>query len=245
MSKKLNRVGEKYVTKEGYEVEIIEYVNGNDCTVRFDDGTIIKNRMFYSIKIGSISNPFHPAVCGVGYLGIGDYKCSINKKKTKQYVSWHSMLVRCYAKNLPTYTNCSVHPDWHNFQNFAEWFDKNHKEGMDLDKDILSKGNKVYGPDTCTFVPSDVNTLFVKGKRRRGKYPIGVYYSKVARKFSAMLNKTNIRECLGLFNTAEEAFYAYKEAKEKYIKEVAEKYKSVITIECYNALMNYEVEITD
>ena len=50
---------------------------------------------------------------------------------------------------------------------------------------------------------------------------------------------------LGLFNTELEAFYAYKQAKETYIKEVANKWKDQIDPRVYNALMKYEVEITD
>ena len=53
------------------------------------------------------------------------------------------------------------------------------------------------------------------------------------------------REHLGLFNTELEAFNAYKTAKEIYIKELANKWEGKIDERAYNALMNYEVEITD
>ena len=47
------------------------------------------------------------------------------------------------------------------------------------------------------------------------------------------------------FPTEEEAFLAYKREKESFIKEVANKYKDKLSDIAYNALMNYEVEITD
>ena len=47
------------------------------------------------------------------------------------------------------------------------------------------------------------------------------------------------------FDTPEEAFYVYKEAKEAYIKEVANKWKDQIDPKVYDALMKYQVEITD
>ena len=48
-----------------------------------------------------------------------------------------------------------------------------------------------------------------------------------------------------LFKTEIEAFNAYKQAKEAFIKEQANKWKSEIDPRAYEALMNYTVEITD
>ena len=50
---------------------------------------------------------------------------------------------------------------------------------------------------------------------------------------------------MGLFINHECAFLAYKEAKEAYIKEVANKWKDQIDPRVYDALLRYEVEITD
>jgi hypothetical protein len=57
----------------------------------------------------------------------------------------------------------------------------------------------------------------------------------------------NRNKYLGYYATPLEAFNAYKTAKEEYIKELAEKYfqEGKITERVYNALMKYEVEITD
>ena len=115
---------------------------------------------------------------------------------------------------------------------------------MSLDKDIIKKGNKVYSPNTCVFVPHSINTLFVKSNKVRGEYYIGVY--KNGNKFEAQLSKGNGKQIpLGLYDTPEEAFLTYKQAKEAYIKEVAEEYKGKIDPRAYEALMKYEVEITD
>ena len=53
------------------------------------------------------------------------------------------------------------------------------------------------------------------------------------------------QEYLGLFKTELEAFNAYKVAKEAFVKEQANKFKSQIDPRAYNALMNYEVGIDD
>ena len=50
---------------------------------------------------------------------------------------------------------------------------------------------------------------------------------------------------LGIYNTETEAFKAYKQTKENYLKELAEKWKDKIDPRAYHALINYTVEITD
>ncbi len=50
---------------------------------------------------------------------------------------------------------------------------------------------------------------------------------------------------LGKFSTPETAFQAYKIAKEQAIKDMANKWKDQIDPRAYDALMNYQVEITD
>ena len=52
-------------------------------------------------------------------------------------------------------------------------------------------------------------------------------------------------EFLGYFKTELEAFIAYKQTKENYIKEQANKWKSQIDERAYLALINYEVHIDD
>ena len=50
-----------------------------------------------------------------------------------------------------------------------------------------------------------------------------------------------MHKTLGQFKTCEEAFQAYKVAKESYIKEVANKWKGKLTKETYSAMLNYVV----
>lgn len=53
------------------------------------------------------------------------------------------------------------------------------------------------------------------------------------------------RRYLGVHQTLEEAFQAYKEAREEYLKQLAEKYKYSIDERAYYSLINWKVEITD
>ena len=150
----------------------------------------------------------------------------------------------------PTYEGCRVHESWHNFQTFSEWYHENYYkiEGqrMELDKDILCKGNKIYSPSTCVFVPKIINTLFIKCDNSRGDLPLGVSYdNSVTKKYIVCCSVNKKNRHLGYYDTPEEAFRVYKNFKEQYIKEVAEEYKSRIPSKLYNAMINYKIEIND
>ena len=172
--------------------------------------------------------------------------------KDGSYIIWSSMLKRCfdekYKSKNPTYKDCTICEEWLHYSNFRRWAENTqngYMAGYQLDKDILVKGNKIYSPETCCFVPKDINTLLIEPKSRRSKYTAGVY--KKSRKFVAHLSRYGKIVRVGSFNSLEEALIARKQAKEEYIKEVAQKYYSdgKITKRVYDALMKYEVEITD
>jgi len=245
-----NRTGEKYINTQGHEFQIIKYNNANDCHVMFNDGTILKGKSYIQIKKGEVKNPNEPSILNIGYIGQGIYNSFEHRNI---YNTWSHILKRCYSeevqKKYPTYKDVTVSEEWHCFQNFAQWYEKNYNpetmQGWHIDKDILIKGNKIYSSETCCFVPNTINILFIKRQNKRGEYPIGVILEKRTNRFISRVVKNNIKIHLGIFNTPEEAFEAYKTAKEKHIKEVAEKYKNQITEEVYEALYNYQVEITD
>lgn len=254
MPKKLeNIVGQTFLSKEGYNVEITEYFSFTNCTIQFDDkvGTILKNKEYRNIKKGTIKNPYHPTVHSVGYLGVGKYCCSIDGKHTKSGRAWYGIFNRCLSEITqeyqPTYKDVTVCDEWHNFQNFAEWHEDNYNpkimQDWQLDKDILIKGNKIYRPETCCFVPREINNLFTKNKLRRGSCPIGVFFDKG--KFRAAISIDGRLTYFGSYITMQEAFKAAKAAKEKHIKEIADKWRGQITEPCYQAMYNYQVEITD
>lgn len=172
----------------------------------------------------------------------------------KHGITWSSMINRCYNekyyKKYTTYIRCYTHDAWHNFQNFAKWFDENYyavnDEEMHLDKDILIKGNTIYSPETCVFVPQNINQLFLKSDKTRGEYPIGVNFRKDNGKFQARCcNNNGTREHLGFYDDPYIAFLVYKKYKENLIKQVADKYKNYIPDKLYQAMYNYVVEITD
>lgn len=239
-----DRTGEKHITNEGYPIRIIVCTGSGNCDIQFEDGLIIKNLQYSSIKRGYVKNPMHLSVQGIGYMGVGKYSKGTH---SKIHDKWNKILCRSYSesyhKTRPTYRDCSVDEQWHNFQNFAKWFEETSIDDFALDKDILIKGNKIYSPETCCFVPLEVNNLLTKSNGSRGKLPIGI--SKNGKSFQAECQIKGISTYLGTFSTIEDAFQVYKEVKEKEIKRVAEEWKPLIKPNVYQALYNYKVEITD
>lgn len=252
-----SHIGEIKINTCGSKMTIIEYKSNKNITVEFDNG-YIKQCNYGHFKVGKVKSPYCKSVCNIGYLGEGKYDTIKSGQLTTYYEVWRSMIKRCYnnlhQKKQPTYIGCTVCDEWHNFQNFAKWFNENYYEIEDggrvhLDKDILHKGNKIYSPETCIFAPQRINELFVKNNANRGNYPIGVNYHKQNKKFMAEVRGTidgkakRVYQCSK--NTPEEAFYAYKKFKEQYIKEVADQYKDKIPNRLYEAMYRWEVTIND
>lgn len=255
---KKNRIGLKKYNNQNCLMKIIEYNNAIDIVVEFQDKYKAKVHARYGCFLdGSIKNPYYSSVLEVGMLG-DKYPSKINNKNTKEYKAWKNILVRCYDKKCqnkhPTYQDATCCEEWLLFEDFYEWLHKQpnfdkwfNGERWAVDKDILNKGNKVYSPKNCCLVPQKVNGLFAKSDAARGDYPIGV--AKVNSGYMARCKNpfTNVMEYLGVYTTPEKAFLAYKKYKEKAIKQMAqEEYDNGnITKECYEAMMNYKVEITD
>lgn len=167
-------------------------------------------------------------------------------KKELAYKTWTSMIRRCYSekyhKHKPTYIDCEVCEEWRYYSNFEKWYNKNYRKGYVLDKDILIQGNRIYSPETCCFVPPHINGLLATNDKKRGKLKIGVYFHQG--KYVAQCGINRIQRCIGAFDTEEEAYNAYKEAKFTEIKRVAtEALKNgEIGKNVYDALLNYKIK---
>jgi 23S rRNA G2069 N7-methylase RlmK/C1962 C5-methylase RlmI len=94
-------------------------------------------------------------------------------------------------------------------------------------------------------VPKEINTLFAKRYKGKKELPIGVSQSIDGKKFVSTITTNYERKTLGLFDTVEEAFSAYKKEKEQYLCLIAEKYKEVLKENVYQAIKNYKIEIND
>ena len=269
MAKKIDRTGENSISNEGCVMKIIEYNGALDIIVEFQDEHKYRLHTQYdNFKKGVCKNPFHPSVFGHGYLGTdknGDVPKMSEFKNGKWYITWeyhkwNAMLKRCYDDKLkekyPTYKDVTCCERWLCFAYFLEDLEElkqehnwSKDEKLNLDKDILNKNNKEYNLENCVLVPNYINTLFIKCDAIRGEYPIGVCYHKHAKKYKAHCNINGEQKCLGYYNTAEDAFNAYKQAKEKEIKRIADECISKGYMNkdsrLYKAMIEYKAEIDD
>ena len=269
MSKKTDRIGETNISNEGCLMKIVEYNNALDIVIEFQDEHKYRVHTRYEhFKKGKCKNPFYPSVFGYGYLGVdknGDVSKTYESKDGKnvhtwEYQKWQSMLQRCfdnkYKDRYPTYKDTACCKRWLCFANFLEDFEILKQEynwdddiKLNLDKDILNKNNKLYSLENCVLVPDWINTLFTKRDASRGGCPIGVSYHKQRKKYQAQCSINGVKKHLGYYNTIEEAFNVYKIAKKQEIKRIADDCvsKGFMTKDSrlYNAMINYQVEITD
>ena len=163
-----NRVGQVFTSNEGYEFTIVEYNANYDLIVEFNDKYKARvHTKYQSCEKGSVKNPYHKSVCGVGCLGLMEN----GDKPTlgKPYKTWTAMIDRCYNENNKYYKNYGakgvyVDESWLIYANFLRdvqdipgydvWIINN---GYALDKDILSSEIPYYSKHTCQFISVSEN----------------------------------------------------------------------------------------
>lgn len=138
------------------------------------------------------------------------------------YLVWREMLCRCYSQKYqakkPTYIGCSVSADWSSFSSFKSWMQSQDWEGMHLDKDILSPGNKVYSAEYCIFIPGKLNSFMLGRDADRGPYPIGATWNHETKRFVGRCSNPFLgrQEHLGQFLSADAAHEAWRQRKHEH-----------------------------
>lgn len=174
------------ITKNG-PLEIISEVVNYYVKVRFLNTGYERWASIHMIEKGEVKDKLSPTLFSVGIIGDGPHKASFRNDKGRVVLSplyglWSRMIRRCYDPKTqeaqPTYLGCTVHPSWHNFQNFCYsiksvpgydlWSDYvlgDLKSMYCLDKDGVIEGNKEYGPTTCQFITKGENTILANKSR--------------------------------------------------------------------------------
>lgn len=166
------KMGDIYKTKNSGDLVVLAYSSHCNVDIEFIDTGFKATVTADNIRRGLVKDKMRPIKYGLGFIGCGDHKSSDRYgKHTKAYACWTAIFQRCYEINRSynniRYEDCFVSKEWHNFQNFAEWYAKNYpKDSGDyqIDKDILVDGNRIYSPNFCKFVTRQENCEKAKAK---------------------------------------------------------------------------------
>ena len=213
--------------------------------------SMFKNIIMDLIQLRSGSSPER------SYFMLKNTELSMSKIREK----YCNMLYRCYSENNheshPWNEGSTVCDEWmepdHGFERFAEWCQQNYYtidgEGtMELDKDILVKGNKVYSPDTCVFAPKKINSMFGgSAKKSDNDLPKGVQFAKRKQQYYPVLIGLDGKRlsCKERYDTVQEAWRAYATHRKDYINAVADTYHADIPEKLYIAMKNWQLSIDD
>ena len=164
------------------------------------------------------------------------------------YIKWHSMICRCYnegyLKKRPSYEQCIVCDEWLIFSNFRRWMENEKWEGRELDKDLKFCGNCLYSPDTCLFLPREVNGFLIKPVRgtKTSGFPMGVIKTarNLTKKWGAQIWMDGKQKQFRWFLTAEEAHKKWQQIKIEQAYKLAYKYREE---EFSKYLINYAEQI--
>lgn len=176
-------------------------------------------------------------------IGVNDADYVVEKREETGYVggkrkkklvwacpyfqTWKNMLKRCYSTKFQehnkTYVGCTISEEWHTFSNFKVWMETQDFEGLQLDKDLLVVGNKVYSPETCVFVTEMVNKFTSDRGASRGEWLVGASWHKQTKKFESNCRNpfTKKKEHLGLFTCEQAAHEAWLKRKNELAHELA------------------------
>lgn len=242
--------GKVFKTNNYGDVVVLEYISSRDITIRFINTGNIRKVGAAELKKGEIRDNELKPVYKVGVMDIPN--AMKRGPKPKSYNTWNNMLQRCYNEhmrsNLPAYSDCEVSDDFKYYSKFKEWAEKQvgyDQDGWCLDKDILVKGNKIYSAENCCFVPQEINCALITSGSRRGDMPQGITWNCTKTRYRARIQRGNVWESLGTYDTTEEAFAVYKPVKETHIKSLADKYKDVIDPRVYEAMYAWTIDIDD
>lgn len=162
-----------YKSKEGLDFRILKY-NGLYCTIRNEELGIINRVNTKDIEHG-LASLYHP---NGGYVICPDDKAYSEIKEEKSYKCWLGILNRV---GKGRYKDVKIHSEWLDYWSFKKFYDKWYREGYSLDKDLLSKKEKIYSPDTCCFLPPCINTAIreCSGGQKAYATKNGEYYFTV------------------------------------------------------------------
>jgi hypothetical protein len=151
------KAGDIFKSNRHGDVEVLAYEAWHKVKVKFLNTGYVRYVRCDKLQEGKIRDPYSRTVHGIGYRGEGKFKGTGEHKDI--WGKWAAMIRRCYGYHSPTdtsdkcYEGVTVCEEWHNYQNFAQWYmDNGGAQRLHLDKDKRSGDQKIYSPSTCCFL---------------------------------------------------------------------------------------------
>lgn len=233
--------GSRWLQDCGDYLTVVGHKGGNNLIVKFDNSPEF-NAQMKEVKNGKVYNRNNKSVAGEGFIGYGTYSSSNNNLHTKSYQVWRDMLRRCYDSKSNYYKNYGekgviVCEEWKNYQTYAKWYDENSTSGWVVDKDLIDYREKIYSPNTCSFVPICINSLFTGGFSsivylKQGKWVVQL------QKGEKCSNGKKKQSYFGVYTCKEEALEIYFTEKMAHITEVVEPFKDELLPVVVENLLN-------
>lgn len=145
------------------------------------------------------------------------------------------------------YLNCTLSPEWVCLQNFCDWADSTYPKDFpeipwELDKDLLSSSG-VYSPETCCWLPKEIN-LFLSKKSEKGIYEKkgkrGSSFALFVREGTEVYKEKN-GHYIGSYPTYEDAVVKWKEVEQNRLNTLIEKYRYCLSPVVIEKLISLEI----
>ena len=242
------KIGDVFTTNQCGYVEIVGMKTGGYIIKFLNTGSIIEGIRSSSLRQGKIKDPLVS-------LAHNAYKHGLTGKTLKEYLG---IVKRCNYDTIKEnrklrcrrYDGCYLHEDFDTVEKFAEW-----KSGQpftssvdylgnsyQIDKDILVPGNFCYGPETCVYVPQQINGFFafIQGS---ADINVGTSFEHKTGRYKAELRAwPNGKLAFGPYGTKEEAHQKYCVEKEKHAKYLAVHFAGMVDSRVVTALNNFSVD---
>jgi len=209
-----------FTNNNGDRFIVIQYDGKDAVWIQYLNSGYVQKATTRTIRSGKVKDPFSPRYYGKGFMGVGKY----SMKDRKAYLAWTNMLGRVYSDKFEMYADCKICEEWHDYQNFAEWFNRqpNSKEpGYELNKDTVNARGKLYSPETCELISKQRNNALIREQKTNKSGTTGVQIVHLKRKgivYRVHISIDAVPTYLGTFSTIAEAKEVYENAKLSYIK---------------------------
>lgn len=226
-------IGEVMLNSRGLEFKVVSKDNKRtDVNHSYYNIEFIKTGYKTSVRLdtmkdGLVRDKLEKSCCGIGMIGYINTSQHIH-----EYKIWKNMFYRCYCESDKSYKyygekGVIVCDRWHRFDYFVK--DIKNLQGFNqdlfdayklrLDKDILSKDNKIYSPETTMWVSDLVNqkirTYEYNSRNKKfaifpdGKIEQIFHVTDFCKKHG--LHRQNVNLCLAGKQKATKGFQFYKE----------------------------------